>query len=130
MKVVFPCKGSLVLLKQDLETLEAFYNSSILTSKMLDIYKTSNVMVQVGNFNYAPQKSNLILYKANLLTIEKMRKILGLYNENTVDNTTSKQTSNSISSTNNVTSQQDNTAPISDNDLLSNPFFQTLKPLN
>lgn len=130
MKVVFPCKGSLVLLKQDLETLEAFYNSSILTSKMLDIYKTSNVMVQVGNFNYVPQKSNLILYKANLLTIEKMRKILGLYNENTVDNTTSKQTSNSISSTNNVTSQQDNTAPISDNDLLSNPFFQTLKPLN
>ena len=130
MKVVFPCKGSLVPLKQDLETLEAFYNSSILTSKMLDIYKTSNVMVQVGNFNYVPQKSNLILYKANLLTIEKMRKILGLYNENTVDNTTSKQTSNSISSTNNVTSQQDNTAPISDNDLLSNPFFQTLKPLN
>ena len=130
MKVVFPCKGSLVLLKQDLETLEAFYNSSILTSKMLDIYKTSNVMVQVGNFNYVPQKSNLILYKANLLTIEKMRKILGLYNENTVDNTTSKQTSSSISSTNNVTSQQDNTAPISDNDLLSNPFFQTLKPLN
>lgn len=130
MKVVFPCKGSLVLLKQDLETLEAFYNSSILTSKMLDIYKTSNVMVQVGNFNYVPQKSNLILYKTNLLTIEKMRKILGLYNENTVDNTTSKQTSNSISSTNNVTSQQDNTAPISDNDLLSNPFFQTLKPLN
>ena len=130
MKVVFPCKGSLVLLKQDLETLEAFYNSSILTSKMLDIYKTSNVMVQVGNFNYVPQKSNLILYKANLLTIEKMRKILGLYNENTVDNTTSKQTSNSISSTNNVTSQQDNTTPISDNDLLSNPFFQTLKPLN
>ena len=130
MKVVFPCKGSLVLLKQDLETLEAFYNSSILTSKMLDIYKTSNVMVQVGNFNYVPQKSNLILYKANLLTIEKMRKILGLYNGNTVDNTTSKQTSNSISSTNNITSQQDNTAPISDNDLLSNPFFQTLKPLN
>lgn len=130
MKVVFPCKGSLVLLKQDLETLEAFYNSSILTSKMLDIYKTSNVMVQVGNFNYVPQKSNLILYKANLLTIEKMRKILGLYNENTVNDTTSKQTSNSISSTNNVTSQQDNTAPISDNDLLSNPFFQTLKPLN
>ena len=130
MKVVFPCKGSLVLLKQDLETLEAFYNSSILTSKMLDIYKTSNVMVQVGNFNYVPQKSNLILYKANLLTIEIMRKILGLYNENTVNDTTSKQTSNSISSTNNVTSQQDNTTPISDNDLLSNPFFQTLKPLN
>lgn len=130
MKVVFPCKGSLVLLKQDLETLEAFYNSSILTSKMLDIYKTSNVMVQVGNFNYVPQKSNLILYKANLLTIEKMRKILGLYNENALADTTSKQTSNSISSTNNVTSQQDNTAPISDNDLLSNPFFQTLKPLN
>lgn len=119
MKVVFPCKGSLVLLKQDLETLEAFYNTSLLTSKMLDIYKTSNVMVQVGNFNYVPVKSALVLYKVNLLTIEKMRKILGIYQETSAPEPTLEQKSSA-----------NNEAPISDNDLLSNPFFQTLKPLN
>ena len=29
MKVVFPRSGSLVLLKQDLETLKAFYNTNL-----------------------------------------------------------------------------------------------------
>lgn len=124
MKVVFPCKGSLVLLKQDLETLKAFYNSSILTSKMVDIYKTSNVMVQVGNFNYVPQKSALVLYKANLLTIEKMRKILGIYQEST------QKSSHAPVPPPPPVKQDSNEAPISDNDLLSNPFFQTLKPID
>ena len=122
MKVVFPKKGSLVLLKQDLETLEAFYNTAILTSKMLDIYKASNVMVQVGNFNYVPIQSALVLYKATFLTIDEMRKILGIYQE------TSSQVN--IQAPTTPTAQDQYETPISDNDLLSNPFFQTLKPLN
>ena len=124
LKVVFPCKGALVLLKQDLETLQAFYNTSLLTSKMADYYKSSNSMIQIGNFNYIPQKNALVLYKANLLTIEKMRKILGIYQEtkkNTVLENSSAEESAPINS---------NSTPISDNDLLSNPFFQTLIPLN
>lgn len=124
LKVVFPCKGALVLLKQDLETLQAFYNTSLLTSKMADYYKSSNSMIQIGNFNYIPQKNALVLYKANLLTIEKMRKILGIYQEtkkNTVLENNFAEGSAPINS---------NSTPISDNDLLSNPFFQTLKPLN
>lgn len=124
LKVVFPCKGALVLLKQDLETLQAFYNTSLLTSKMADYYKSSNSMIQIGNFNYIPQNNALVLYKANLLTIEKMRKILGIYQEtkkNTVLENSSAEESAPINS---------NSTPISDNDLLSNPFFQTLKPLN
>ena len=124
LKVVFPCKGALVLLKQDLETLQAFYNTSLLTSKMADYYKSSNSMIQIGNFNYIPQKNALVLYKANLLTIEKMRKILVIYQEtkkNTVLENSSAEESAPINS---------NSTPISDNDLLSNPFFQTLKPLN
>ena len=120
VRVVFPCKGSLVLLKQDLETLKAFYNTSILTSKMANYYKTSNSMIQVGNLNYIPQKSALVLYKANLLTVEKMRKILGVYQEQEEPPTNQ----------NTITPKVDNSAPISDDDLLSNPFFQTLKPLN
>ncbi len=116
MRVVFPCKGSLVLLKQDLETLKAFYNTSLLTSKMAEYYKTSNAMVQVGNFNYIPETSALVLYKANLLTIEEMRKILGIFKDTTNEDVVSKNDGNSN--------------PISDDDLLSNPFFQTLKPIN
>lgn len=127
MKVVFPRKGSLVLLKQDLEILESFYNTSLLSSKMLDIYRASNVMVQIGNFNYVPSKSALVLYKASLLTIENMRKILGLYQESSTASQT--QTVPTPPKKPQI-SQKDNESPISDNDLLSNPFFQTLKPLN
>ena len=118
MKVVFPCTGSLVLLKQDLETLKAFYNTNLLTSKLVETYKTSNVTVQVGNFNYIPRKSSLVLYKANVLTIEKMRKILGIYKEPTPQPVTQEKTVSNVEE------------KISDNDILSNPFFQTLKPLN
>lgn len=123
MKVVFPCPGSIVLLKQDLDTLKAFYNTSLITSKMNDFYKTSTSIVQVGNFNYIPPRDVLVLHNANLLTIEKMRGILGIAEPQTstqeVTPTVEKQT----------TEQDTNNTPISDNDLLSNPFFQTLKPL-
>ncbi len=118
MKVVFPCTGSLVLLKQDLETLKAFYNTNLLTSKLVETYKTANVTVQVGNFNYIPRKSSLVLYKANVLTIEKMRKILGIYKESAPQPVTQEKTVSNVEE------------KISDNDILSNPFFQTLKPLN
>lgn len=124
MKVVFPCKGSLVLLKQDLETLNAFYNTSLLTSKAAEYYKTSNVMVQVGNFNYIPAKSALVLYKANLLTIEKMRKILGIYTESS-----NKENLEESASITNNSLINPNSEPISDDDISSNSFFQTLKPI-
>lgn len=122
MKVVFPCTGALVLLKQDLETLKAFYNTNLLTSKLVETYKTSNVMVQVGNFNYIPRQSSLVMYKANVLTIEKMRKILGIYRESQETVVKEKPIEKEV--------VNDNNKPISDNDLLSNPFFQTLTPLN
>ncbi len=125
MKVVFPCKGSLVLLKQDLETLSAFYNTSLLTSKMSEYYKTSNSMVQVGSFNYIPAHNSLVLYKANLLTIEKMRKLLGIYRETSQEGTTAQKNSTSLQNTN----TDINRNPISDDDILSNSFFQTLKPI-
>lgn len=123
MKVVFPCEGSLVLMKQDLDILKAFYNTSLLQSKMLDIYKQSDTIIQVGNFNYIPEKNNIILHKAHFLTIEKMRKILGIYNDSEKQE---KSTSENISKD----TEYNNNDKISDNDLLSNPFFQTLKPLN
>ena len=52
-----------------------------------------------------------------------MRKILGIYNDSEKQE---KSTSENI----NKNTEYNNNDKISDNDLLSNPFFQTLKPLN
>ncbi len=125
MKVVFPCEGSLVLMKQDLDILKAFYNTSLLQSKMLEVYRQSDTIIQVGNFNYIPQKNYIVLHKAHLLSIEKMRKILGIYNEKYE---LPKQNSEGVSKIESEVNH--NHDKISDTDLLSNPFFQTLKPIN
>lgn len=121
MKVVFPCEGALVLMKQDLDILKAFYNTSLLQSKMLEVYKQSNTIIQVGNFNYIPKKNYVVLHKTHLLTIEKMRKILGIYNEKSGIQQEVQKVEKKIIQ---------NTEKISDSDLLSNPFFKTLKPIN
>ena len=125
MKVVFPCPGSLVLLKQDLDTLQAFYNATLMTSKMNDFYKTSNSIVQVGSLNYIPPKFTIALHKPNLLTIEKMRGILGL--EQPAPTPTVQAPAQPTNEPEKV--ENEKAKPISDNDLLSNPFFQTLRPL-
>ena len=82
-------------------------------------------MVQVGSFNYIPAHNSLVLYKANLLTIEKMRKLLGIYRETSQEGTTAQKNSTSLQNTN----TDINRNPISDDDILSNSFFQTLKPI-
>lgn len=121
MKVVFPRSGSLVLLKQDLETLKAFYNTNLLTSKMADMYKKANTMIQIKNFNYIPQTDSLVLDNAHVLTIDEMREILGIFNsQETTKENDSEQTQVSI----------DEKDYISDDDILSNPFFTTLTPID
>lgn len=125
MKVVFPCSGSLVLLKEDLETLKSFYNTNLLSSKMADMYQNTTTIIQVNNFNYFPQSNALVLYNANVLTIEKMRKILGIYNESPAPE--QEEANNTIQENDDTIEEQDY---ISDDDLLSNPFFTTLVPLN
>ena len=122
MRVVFPRSGSLVLLKQDLETLKAFYNTNLLTSKMADMYKTSTTMIQIKNFNYIPKSNSLVLDNAHVLTIEEMRQILGIFNsqENTTTENVQEQTTESA----------EESDYISDDDILSNPFFTTLAPID
>lgn len=122
MRVVFPRSGSLVLLKQDLETLKAFYNTNLLTSKMADMYKTSKTMIQIKNFNYIPKSDSLVLDNAHVLTIEEMRQILGIFNSQ--ENST---TENVQEPTAKSTEEPDY---ISDDDILSNPFFTTLTPVD
>lgn len=122
MKVVFPCSGSLVLLKRDLETLKAFYNTSMMTSKLGQMQTSVTDMVQLGHLNYVPKQSKFVLYKANVLTIEQMRKILGIYKEPVPVPQPQSPTNEEI--------EAENQKPISDDDILSNSFFKTLTPLN
>lgn len=121
MKVVFPRSGSLVLLKQDLEMLKDFYNTNLLTSQFANIYKNSTTMIQIKNLNYIPESDSLVLDNAHVLTINEMREILGI---------SSKQETTPAEHTieNNIATEK--TDYISDNDILSNPFFTTLTPIN
>lgn len=110
MKAVFPCKGVVVLTKNDVEALEAFYKTTLLTSKMNQIYGNTDYSVQVGNFNYLPPKTTIILNEQTLLTIPKLRSIM---NKSTIVKKEPKIEEDTIS----------------DEDILSHPFFKTLKPI-
>lgn len=110
MRVVFPCKGVIVLAKEDMQKLENFYKTKLTTSKLYDYYQTSNIAVQVGHFNYFPKNYSFVLKDANLLSIKQLRDIL---------NTNTQQPA--------VEEKEDT---ISDESILSHPFFQTLKPVD
>jgi hypothetical protein len=126
VKVVFPCKGSIVLTKNDVETLEAFYNTKLLTSKMAELYKSSEFMLQVGNFKYLPKHYSVRLHNANLMNIRKMRELLGLPVTPSMPEPTPPTPSVQIVNKGQNLDEQ----KISDASLLSHPFFQTLKPVD
>lgn len=121
MKVVFPRSGSLVLLKQDLETLREFYNTNLLTSQFANMYNNSTTMIQIKNLNYIPKSDYLVLDDAHVLTIDEMREILGISN---------KQESPLMKPSSKNEETAEKADYISDNDILSNPFFTTLTPIN
>lgn len=127
LKVVFPCKGSMVLTKSDIETLRSFYNTKLMTSKLYEYSKNSEFVVQVDNFNYIPKTYTLFAKQVNFMTIRRMREILGL----TKPIPKELEEQSSPQPANNVTPQvsNDEDEKISDKTLLSHPFFKTLKPL-
>ena len=126
MKVVFPIEGSVILLKQDLDTLVAFYNTNLITSKMNDYFKTSKSVVQVGSFNYLPKEHFVVMFNTTPLDLATMRKILDLTSgkENPEAPTKAETEKAKASET------QDPNKKISDDDIMSNPFFTTLKPID
>lgn len=114
MKVVFPCKGVLVVTKSDVDKLHNFYMDNLTNSKLFPIYNQSNYSIQVGSFNYLPKKSTIILENVHFLTLPKLHSVL----ESKIAN---------------IPTQSDNSnydEPIDDNFILNHPFFETLTPLN
>ena len=131
MKVVFPCKGSIVLTKNDIETLEAFYNTKLITSKMYEYYQSSAYMLQVGNFKYLPKNYSIRLHNASLMNIRKMRELLGLPVTPDMPDPEKMSPPQSGPKTKIIRQNPNNDdKPITDDHLLSHPFFQTLKPIN
>ena len=120
MKAVFPCKGVVVLTKKDIQNLESYYNTVLATSKMAEIYSTTEYMLQIGNLNYLPKKSKIFINEDNLLTISQLRSIMN-------DRTTEKQNNQNSQNSQNLEQKEE---LISDDDILSHPFFTTLKPID
>lgn len=125
MKAIFPCKGSIILNKQDVEPLEAYYKTELIRSKMYDYYKTSKDIMQVGIFTYIPQNTNIVLDKSSLLELQTLKKVLN------IDVKKPERSTIKIPSINKEPPEIANEEElIDDDDILSNPFFTTLKPLD
>ncbi len=125
MKAIFPCKGSIILNKQDVEPLEAYYKTELIRSKMYDYYKTSKDIMQVGIFTYIPQNTNIVLDKSSLLELQTLKKVLN------IDVKKPERSTMKIPSINKEPPEIANEEElIDDDDILSNPFFTTLKPLD
>lgn len=122
MKAIFPCKGTIILNKQDVEPLEAYYKTELIRSKMYEYYKSSKDIMQVGPFTYIPQNTNIILDKSSLLELQTLKNVLNIGSKK-VNSSAEAPILNSVS----TASEED---LIDDSDILSNPFFTTLKPLD
>lgn len=126
MKVVFPTEGSIIMLKHDVDTLQAFYNTNLMQSKMYSYYKDANSLIQVGNLNYPPKKHFIVMYNAHPLTVEKMQEILDISLGK--DPNERKQAKQEEVYEEPVVESSDD--KISDRDIMSNPFFATLKQID
>ena len=115
MKAIFPCKGSVVVTKHNVDVINNFYEENLINSKLFSAYNQNNFAVQVGKFNYLPKNAKIVLEpNTHLLTVKALNDVL----------------SKTSQSTHTEENTVDNTKPIEDNFIVDHPFFQTLKPLN
>ena len=92
---------------------------------MYDYYKTSKDIMQVGIFTYIPQNTNIVLDKSSLLELQTLKKVLN------IDVKKPERSTMKIPSINKEPPEIANEEElIDDDDILSNPFFTTLKPLD
>ncbi len=115
MKVVFPRKGAMVLAKEDIKTLYSFYHTNLITSKIYEMYPTTEFIIQAGNLTYLPTHTSITFHNVNPLTLSEMHHILELTNSHDTSSTNQEEIEENV---------------LQDEDFLSHPFFQTLKPLD
>lgn len=113
MKAVFPCKGVVVVTKQNVDILSKVYQETLINSPLFSAYNQGNIDVQVGPFNYLPQNTKIVLRQnTELLTIQELNKVL-------------KETMKA-----NEENIENDDTPIEDSSIMNHPFFQTLKPID
>jgi hypothetical protein len=125
MKALFPCEGSIIVNKQDLDPMNAFYNTQLMKSNMTEYLKTTNAILQVGNLSYVPENSNFVVNMSELNTIGRIKTALNIEVPKKAPEQ-AVQTSNVESASMPGTEEWLNT-PITDEDISSNPFFTTMK---
>lgn len=117
MKAIFPCMGSLIMTKTDIEKLKDYYNSR-------QIANNTNLSIIENNFfNYFNDDTTFILDNVTPLTVSKLKKVLGISDNNKVETASQK----TIKESENI---QEDEELIDDDSIFSNPFFTTLKPVD
>lgn len=119
MKAIFPCKGTVVLTKRNVDTLHNIYTDNMVNSKLFAIYNQSNYSVQVGTFNYLPKKSTIVTEKTTFLSIQQLHKILSEHMANMP-----------VAKEEEEPEVEEDNEPLDDNFVLNHPFFETLKPID
>ena len=128
MKAVFPSKGVVIVTKYNVDVLKNFYKNNLINSKLFSIYQQSDYSIQVGNFNYLPKKSNIILDNAHLLTLRQLQEIVAKQIKENPSAVTIKKDPQKLSD---ETDESNNFSdePLDDNFIKNNPFFSTLTSL-
>ena len=117
MNAIFPCIGSLIMTKTDIEKLKDYYNCR-------QIENNTNLSIVENNFlNYFDDNSTFILDNVTPLTVSKLKKVLGINTNNKPENTSQEN----IKESENI---QEDEELIDDDSIFSNPFFTTLKPVD
>ena len=124
MKALFPCEGSIIVNKQDLDPMNTFYNTQLMKSNMTEYLKTTNAILQVGNLSYVPENSNFVVNMSELNTIGRIKTALNIEVPKKAPEQ-AVQTSSVESASMPGTEEWLNT-PITDEDISSNPFFTTM----
>ena len=73
MKAIFPCLGSLIMTKNDIEKLKDYYDS-----RQIENTDNSTLIITNNFFNYFNDNSQLILDNVTPLTVSKLKNILGI----------------------------------------------------
>ena len=124
MKAIFPKKGVVIVTKYNVNTLKDYYKNNLINSKLFGVYQQSNYSINVGNYAYLPQKSNIILDKSHLLTITQLQ-------EYVLSQMKIKQNSNiSENNAEKVEQSSSSNKPLDDNFIKDNSFFTTLTYLD
>ena len=146
MKAIFFFFLSIIVNKQDLDPMHAYYNMQLIRSKMNEYMKTSTSILQVGNFSYIPESCNIVVDMTSLNTIESIKTALHIAgpakSENSIGSMGSSQAQSLNSLQSNIEQANDivevkqeeverwiNT-PIKDEDITTNPFFTTFKQVD